>query len=221
MRPRTSALTEQPAAFDERESRRCCSLRGMLDGRVSVAEVPVKEQHGVAVSGRLHCGGQIIGRGLLSVRERPDTIENGVAERLLCHLNLRVVAFIDARQEQNLEKRPMEAGESHVAASDSSQASRGPLGAADLLAELGMEDVVGTHRDRRQQVLAIGEVGVGGAYRDTEAATRFRHGEVANAAFADQLDGRIDQGSAEVTVMVAATLAGSRHRSFSVRRAAA
>jgi len=36
------------------------------------------------------------------------------------------------------------------------------LGAADLLEELGVEDVAGTHRDRREQVLAIGEVGVGG-----------------------------------------------------------
>src|SRR6266536_790174 len=221
MRPRTSALAEQPAAFDERESCRCCSLGGMLDGRVSVAEVPVKEQHGAAVCGGLDCGGQIIGGGLLSARERPDTLENGVAERLLGRLNFGVVAFVDARQEQNLEKGPMEAGESDVAASDSSQASRGSLGAADLLEELGVEDVVGTYRDRRQQVLAIGEVGVGRAHRDTEAATRLRHGEVANAALADQLDGRIDQGSAEVTVVVAATLAGSRHRSFSVRRAAA
>src|SRR6266545_7360922 len=146
MRPRISALTEQPTAFDEGESRRCCTLRGMLDGRVSVAEVPVKEQHGMAVSGGLHGGGQIIGRGLLSARERLDTIENGVAERLLGRFNLRVVAFVDARQKENLEERPIEAGESHVAASDSSQPSRGPLEAADLLAELGMEDVVGTHR---------------------------------------------------------------------------
>jgi len=120
MRTRTSALTEQPAAFDEGESRRCCSRGGMLAGRVSVAEVPVKGQHGVAVSGCLHRGGQIIGRGLLSARERPDTIENGVAERLLGRLNLRVVAFVDTRQKENLEKRPIEAGESHVAPSYSS-----------------------------------------------------------------------------------------------------
>ena len=77
-----------------------------------------------------------------------------------------------------------------------------------------MEDVVGTHRDRREQVLAIREMSVGGAHRDTEAPTRLRHGEVANAAFADQLDGRIDQGGAEVTVVVAATLAGSGHRAL-------
>src|SRR6266498_2042275 len=120
MHPRTSALTEHPATFDERESRRCRSLRSVLDGRVSVAEVPVKEQHGVAVSGGFHCGGQIIGRGLLSAREGPDTIENGVTERLLGRFNLRVVAFVDTRQKENLEKRPIEAGESHVAASYSS-----------------------------------------------------------------------------------------------------
>src|SRR6266545_1902348 len=221
MRPRTGALTEQSAAFDQGESGRGCAVGGMLDGRVSVAELLVKEQHGVAVSRSLHRSGQIIGRRLLSARERPDTFENGVAERLLGRLNLRVVAFVDARQEENLEDRPMEAGEPHVAASYSSQASRGPPGAADLLEQLGMEDVVGTHRDRREQVLAIREMSVGGANRDTEAPTRLRHGEVANAAFADQLDGRIDQGGAEVTVVVAATLAGSGHRCFSLRRAAA
>jgi len=120
MRPRTGAPTEQPTAFDQGESGRGCALGGMLDGRVSVAELPVKEQHGVAVSRSLHCDGQIIGRRLLSARERPDTFENGVAERLLGRLNLRVVAFVDARQEENLEKRPMEAGEPHVAASYSS-----------------------------------------------------------------------------------------------------
>ncbi len=83
-----------------------------------------------------------------------------------------------------------------------------------------MEDVVGTHRDRREQVLAICEVSVGGANRDTEAPTRFRHGEVANTALADQLEGHIDQGSTEVAVVVAAALARTRHRFFSVRRAA-
>ena len=74
----------------------------------------------MAVSGGFHCGGEVIGRRLLSARERPDTIENCVTERLLGRLNLRVVAFVDACQEENLEKRPIEAGESHVAASYSS-----------------------------------------------------------------------------------------------------
>ena len=46
----------------------------MLDGGVSVTEVPVtevpvEEQHGVAVGGSLHGRGQIVGRRLLATRD--------------------------------------------------------------------------------------------------------------------------------------------------------
>jgi hypothetical protein len=63
-------------------------LGGLLDGGFPVAEVPVEEQHGMAVRGGLQGRGQVIRLRLRSTRHGPDALEQGVVERLLGRLDL-------------------------------------------------------------------------------------------------------------------------------------
>jgi len=67
----------------------------------------------------------------------------------------------------------------------------------------GFED-----RDRREQLVAVGEVPVRGGGRDAEASARLGEGEIAHSSFRDQVDGGIDEGRPEVAMVVTAALAG-------------
>jgi len=64
--------------------------------------------------------------------------------------------------------------------------------------------VQGAHPDRREQIVAVREVPVGGGDGDTEAAADLGQGEVADPPLRYQLDGGVDQCRLEITVVVAA-----------------
>jgi hypothetical protein len=66
--------------------------------------------------------------------------------------------------------------------------------------------VQGAHPDRREQIVAVGEVPVGGGDRHAEAAADLGQGEAADPSLGYQLDGRVDERRLEVTVVVAAAL---------------
>jgi hypothetical protein len=64
--------------------------------------------------------------------------------------------------------------------------------------------VQGAHPDRREQIVAVREVPVGGGDGDAEAAADLGQGEVADPPLCYQLDGGVDQSRLEITVVVAA-----------------
>src|SRR5580693_860792 len=68
------------------------------------------------------------------------------------------------------------------------------------------ENLERAHRDRGQQVVPVGEVGVRSADRDAEPAAGLGQGELPHAALPDELDRGVDQRGPEVTVVIAAAL---------------
>jgi hypothetical protein len=112
---------------------------------------------------------------------------------------------------QHLEQRAVGGGEAHVAAGHRGEAVGGRLGLAHVRPEFGIEKLVGAHRHGRQQLVAVGEMGVGGADGHAQAPARLGQGEVPDAPLGDELDGGIDQGRPEVAVVVAVTLAWPWH----------
>jgi hypothetical protein len=66
--------------------------------------------------------------------------------------------------------------------------------------------VQGAHPDRREQVVAVGEVPVRGGDGHTKAAADLGQGEVADSPLGYQLYGGVDQRRLEITVVVAAAL---------------
>src|SRR5262249_55230132 len=75
-----------------------------------------------------------------------------------------------------------------------------------------VEELVGVRRDRREELVSVGEMGVGSTDCDAEASAGLGEGEVVHAPLCDELDGRLDQRRPEVAVVVAATLAFPRPR---------
>jgi hypothetical protein len=67
------------------------------------------------------------------------------------------------------------------------------LGTVDFWQELCVEEFVGVHRDCRQNLIAIGEVGVWGAYGDTEAPACLGQREGAYPPLGDELNSDINQ----------------------------
>src|ERR1700684_2321483 len=204
-------LAEQPAPLDQGKERPGGPLRGEFHGLGVRVRAVVEQQHGVAARGRLHGRGQGLGPCLVTVGQGPDGVQKRVVERLLGGLDLGMADLVQAGLVEPLEQRPVVRGETNVAAGHSGQPARGVGELGHLRQQRAGEYLERAHRNGRQQVFAVGEVGVGGADRDAEPAAGLAQGDLPHAALPDELDRGVDQRRPEVTVVVAAALARSRH----------
>jgi hypothetical protein len=60
--------------------------------------------------------------------------------------------------------------------------------------------------DRCEEIVPVSEMGVWGADRNADAATGLGQGEISNSSLIDQLNRGLDEGRAEVSVVVSAGL---------------
>jgi hypothetical protein len=205
-------VREQVTAFDEREGRASRFLGGALGRLVPTAEAAVEEQHCVTVGGGLDRCGQLLRGFLTIVGYGADTRQKGVGDRLLGRLHLGMTLLVEPGLEQHLEERTVGGGEPNVRPSGGGQTVRRRVELGDFGLELCREELIGVDCDRREELVAVGEMRVGGTDSDTDTAARLGEREVAHPVLADQLDRGIDQRRSQVAVVVAAGLTGSRHR---------
>jgi hypothetical protein len=78
------------------------------------------------------------------------------------------VGLIEPGLVQHLEERSAGSGETHVTAGHRGQPVGRCPGLAHLRRDFRVEKLIGVHRDCRQQVIAVSEMGVGGTDRDAE-----------------------------------------------------
>ena len=115
-------------------------------------------------------------------------------------------ALVEPALDEQLEERPVGSGEADVRASDGSEAVGRLLEPLQLGRELGVEELVGVHRDRGKKVVAVGKMRVRGADGDAEAPAGLGEREVANTTLRDEVSRGVDQRRPQVPVVVAATL---------------
>jgi hypothetical protein len=199
------------AALDQGQGRPGGPVGRRLDGLGRLAGPVGQQQLRVPVRGGLHRFGQVAGRGFIRAADGAYAAEKGIGERPLGGLDAGVAGLVKTGFVQHPEQGRMRGREPHVAA----RHSRQPLArVAELLRgrhELAVAELVGVHRDRRQQFVPVGEVRVGGADRHAEAPARLGQREVPDAALADELDSGINQRGPQVAVVVPAALASPGH----------
>ena len=159
---------------------------------------------------------EILREGLAAARplaagQCPDAAQEGVGQRQLGRLDFGVSGLVEPGLVQHLEQRPVLGGEADVPTGHGGQPVRGLADLPGSPHELGIAQLVAVHGDGGEQVVPVGEVRVRGADRHAEPPARLGQGEATDAAFADELDRGIDQCRPQVTVVIPAALAWSRH----------
>ena len=140
---------------------------------------------------------------------RHRRFEEAETQRLDGNLQLRVALLGTRYGEQGLEQRSPLIGEYDVGRDERVEAVN-RIGARFRLFQIGNERLHTPDRHRHQQRLAVGEMTVGRARRNADAAAGFGEGEPANALLRHQVDRGVDQGVAEIAMMIAAWLLRSR-----------
>jgi hypothetical protein len=101
----------------------------------------------------------------------------------------------------------MSGGKAHVGPGHIGQALGGVRESVDGGSERGVEKLVGLDRDGRQQIVAVGEMGIGSADGNTKTAADFGQRKAPHPSLTHELDGSLDERSSEVAIVVAISLA--------------
>ena len=141
-------------------------------------------------------GGQLVG-GLAVAHETEQRLEAALGGGRA----LGIGGLIARRIEHGGEVLRPAQGEIHVGKAAAAQAidRAGPRTGAGHGAG---ETVEAIRSHGRQQIVPVAEMAVGSVVRDAGAAGRLAQGEAARAGFGDQLDGRLEQGFLQVSVMI-------------------
>src|SRR5262249_48073532 len=121
---------------------------------------------------------------------------------------LGVAALVDARDEQRVEQRALLRGEPDVGAGQRGQPLLGRIAVPYLRRQCRGEGAHRVDADRREQVVTVGGMTVGGGDRHPEAAAGFGRGEAPPPPLGYQADRRVDKRRLEVAMVVAAALGG-------------
>jgi hypothetical protein len=141
---------------------------------LTVAEGALQEQCSVAVGGGGHRDREVLCGVLLLVAERPRRPEERVGDRLGGAFEIWVAALVEPDGQQRLEQRGVVGGEPDVGAGRRGE----PIGRRHSLAGLQGErrgkGVGGADRGCGEQLVAVGEVPVGGGDTHAQSPARLR-----------------------------------------------
>ena len=158
-------LGQQRAAFDDGAG--CPGRLGSRGqhGLLLGAEVAVQQHQRVAVRDGLNRDGECL---ILRLVDCADVVQEGIQDRPLGGLYLWMLSFLQPEAEEDLEQRPLLAGEAHVRVTDRGQGVGRSRERAEPGRQICAELLVGPDRDGCQQLFPVGEVRVGSADRDAE-----------------------------------------------------
>ena len=153
-------------------------------------------------------------QGVLQRRRRLGVIraEAGHAgtERFLHPLvgghELGIAALVQIRRVHHVEQRTLLGGELDVAAGHRGQPLLWGVRVTGADGQRVGEGVQRADGHGGEQLVAVGEVPVGRGGGNAQAPAQLGQGKAAHPPLADQLDGPVDEGRLEVTVVVARTL---------------